>query len=580
MFSFEIQLPMPVPQIHVQKMETVVTLSLTSSASAGMVTPGNSVRMPQHHVHLILVRMEVAALRSQKIPMCVIALQPLFQDLQARGVRWYCLSKGSDGKAPDPCNSIICLNGGICNNGNCDCSNTGYSGINCGILTDACFSHPCKNDGTCRNFGTYFQCGCTAEFEGTFCESFVDPCLAIPSPCQNGASCSNPQGGQYFCNCLPQYTGTNCETEVNPCASDPCQSGSTCQKVAFGYQCQCQPGYGGINCDNVVDPCLAIPSPCQNGASCSNPQGGQYFCNCLPQYTGTNCETEVNPCASDPCQSGSTCQKMAFGYQCQCQPGYGGINCDNVVDPCLAIPSPCQNGASCSNLQGGQYFCNCLPQYTGTNCETEVNPCASDPCQSGSTCQKTAFGYQCQCQPGYGGINCENVVDPCLAIPSPCQNGASCSNLQGGQYFCNCLPQYTGTNCETEVNPCASDPCQSGSTCQKMAFGYQCQCQPGYGGIDCDNGKLWTLAWQFHLPAKMEHLVVIYREGNTFVTVCLSTLVPIVKQVLMSVCHNPARMELLVQIILRSTGRSSSVSAQKDFLDSLVEVKIRFKEFS
>ncbi len=35
--------------------------------------------------------------------------------------------------APNPCLTIECLNGGVCVEGNCDCSNTAYSGPTCGI---------------------------------------------------------------------------------------------------------------------------------------------------------------------------------------------------------------------------------------------------------------------------------------------------------------------------------------------------------------------------------------------------------------------------------------------------------------
>ena len=35
--------------------------------------------------------------------------------------------------APNPCDSVVCLNGGLCNVGTCDCSNTGYAGTSCEI---------------------------------------------------------------------------------------------------------------------------------------------------------------------------------------------------------------------------------------------------------------------------------------------------------------------------------------------------------------------------------------------------------------------------------------------------------------
>lgn len=41
--------------------------------------------------------------------------------------------------------------------------------------------------------------------------------------------------------------------------------------------------------------------------------------------------------------------------------------------------------------------------------------------------------HHCRCQAGYTGSYCEDLVDECS--PSPCQNGATCTDYLGG-YSC------------------------------------------------------------------------------------------------------------------------------------------------
>ena len=64
----------------------------------------------------------------------------------------------------DPCRNTECLNGGICDEGNCLCQN-GYSGENCEDF-DACWNRNCQNGGICLE-GT---CICANGYEGVDCE--------------------------------------------------------------------------------------------------------------------------------------------------------------------------------------------------------------------------------------------------------------------------------------------------------------------------------------------------------------------------------------------------------------------------
>ena len=70
----------------------------------------------------------------------------------------------------EPCESVFCQNGGICDDGICDCP-VGFSGSICEI-EDRCITQnvQCQNGGTCVD-GT---CNCPEGFIGTNCENF-DP---------------------------------------------------------------------------------------------------------------------------------------------------------------------------------------------------------------------------------------------------------------------------------------------------------------------------------------------------------------------------------------------------------------------
>tara|TARA_B100000963_G_scaffold302195_1_gene275035 strand:- start:170 stop:838 length:669 start_codon:yes stop_codon:yes gene_type:complete len=69
----------------------------------------------------------------------------------------------------DPCETVICLNGGVCNDGLCDCPD-GYSGTQCETYDD-CFGIVCLNNGVCVNG----ICNCPEGYTGSDCSQQVTP---------------------------------------------------------------------------------------------------------------------------------------------------------------------------------------------------------------------------------------------------------------------------------------------------------------------------------------------------------------------------------------------------------------------
>lgn len=104
----------------------------------------------------------------------------------------------------DPCDTITCLNGGTCVDGECLCPN-GFTGERCETAIDPCATVNCLNGGTCLNG----ECNCPSGYTGTRCETVVDQCAGVT--CQNGGTCVDGS-----CQCTERYTGTNCQYQKTP----------------------------------------------------------------------------------------------------------------------------------------------------------------------------------------------------------------------------------------------------------------------------------------------------------------------------------------------------------------------------
>ncbi len=64
----------------------------------------------------------------------------------------------------DPCANTNCQNGGVCDNGKCDCP-PGYSGSQCQNY-NPCYNVTCQNGGTCVNG----NCNCPTGYYGSNCQ--------------------------------------------------------------------------------------------------------------------------------------------------------------------------------------------------------------------------------------------------------------------------------------------------------------------------------------------------------------------------------------------------------------------------
>jgi len=120
------------------------------------------------------------------------------------------------------------------------------------------------------------------------------------------------------------------------------------------------------------------------------------------------------------------------------------------------------NGGTCVDGING-YTCLCPEKFVGSNCQNPLWPCDYRPCRNGGTCSNNAtyssvyslastvdvsnIGFSCHCAIGFAGNRCEFRIDWCHGPNVPCQNGATCRQVEH-LFECECPPGWIGTICD------------------------------------------------------------------------------------------------------------------------------------
>ncbi|KAL5274666.1 DLL4 family protein [Megaselia abdita] len=336
-----------------------------------------------------------------------------------------------------------------CTNGRCDRPNEchckpGWKGALC----DICETHPACVNGNCLVPGT---CDCLDGWGGQFCNQDLIYCTHY-KPCKNNGTCFNFGDGYYKCECLPGFIGQDCDTEIKSCFDNPCTSNGKCidDIRRDSYRCECQPGWKGKNCQQQIITCS--DKPCLNNGKCL-PRTNGFHCECSKGFGGQTCNTIVDDCNSNPCLNGGTCISDSFrnksSYHCDCPKEYIGRNCEHI-DQCTN--NPCENGGTCLS-KGMQRLCKCKPGFIGSLCSEEVNLCIAKPCANGGTCRNLDNDYQCTCRSGFTGKDCSVDIDECSS--APCRNGGTCVN-RVNSFQCLCSNGFRGMECDEEESYSAS----------------------------------------------------------------------------------------------------------------------------
>ncbi|XP_005090877.2 fibropellin-1 [Aplysia californica] len=387
---------------------------------------------------------------------------------------------------------VVCSSNGSCTshtdatNYTCDCSDTGYMGVNCTDVVDPCVGVDCGS-GTCVSSDTGSMCHCPDTLTGPRCESRVDNC-ANSSFCQHGKCLNN------HCDCTGSgYVGDHCEIEENECnrTVPVCLHDGVCTDREGTFDCNCTLGYEGLTCATpncTADICLA--GDCRTNAT-------DWYCVCPKYYEGSRCETK-GPCADEPCDANHTdvCIQSIpdNSYNCSCIQGWEGKNCSEDIDECSIVGAvDCGNG-TCRNLPG-TFRCECFPGFTGAQCEQNIDECLlEERCFNGGQCRDGINSFTCDCTgTGYQGDNCSADVDECLQDPPICHQG-NCVNGPGN-FTCICdMELYLGDFCQLD-NPCLNVTCMNGGSCQYSLVDQQqtsfiCECADGYDGPSCEKSPV------------------------------------------------------------------------------------------
>lgn len=192
-------------------------------------------------------------------------------------------------------------------------------------------------------------------------------------------------------------------------------------------------------------------------------------------------------CSSQPCYNNGTCVSQLSTFTCQCPTYASGAYCQNLIDPCESVP--CLNGAQCQSVNH-TYQCNCSSGFTGLRCESYRPPCSTQPCRNGGKCLDRNNTFECQCPFNFRGDVCQHSIDLCQTISntSLCLNGGTC-RIANQTIQCLCLPGFTGLFCEVNIDECYTKPCAPHGECLDLINGYQCQCESGWYGYNCDRQR-------------------------------------------------------------------------------------------
>ncbi|KAF7668932.1 hypothetical protein LDENG_00269360 [Lucifuga dentata] len=152
-----------------------------------------------------------------------------------------------------------------------------------------------------------------------------------------------------------------------------------------------------------------------------------------------------------------------------CKDGWTGPDCSKPV---------CKQG--CHQVHGSCTVpgeCKCHYGWQGPMCDQ----CVTFPgCVYGGCTEP----WQCVCDVNWGGLLCDKDLNYC-GTHQPCKNGGTCTNTEPNEYQCECQEGFRGRNCDIAVKQCDLSPCGRGATCQESPGGYRCLCPPGWTGRTC-----------------------------------------------------------------------------------------------
>ncbi|KAK6738263.1 hypothetical protein RB195_020397 [Necator americanus] len=142
--------------------------------------------------------------------------------------------------------------------------------------------------------------------------------------------------------------------------------------------------------------------------------------------------------------------------------------------------NPCENGGTCM-VKEKKVHCECVAGFIGEHCE-EVDRCLNHACANNSTCKNGPGGiYICECKENTVGTYCQFIC-----AEDQCSGNGTCIMREDGKVGCKCNVGMTGVHCEKEIDECRLNKCQNAVECIDKFDDYECVCERGWIGKDCD----------------------------------------------------------------------------------------------
>ncbi|PIK47309.1 hypothetical protein BSL78_15809 [Apostichopus japonicus] len=306
-------------------------------------------------------------------------------------------------------------------------------------------------------------------------------CLGLP--CMNGGSCL--QTGNQLCDCSGTgFGGPRCDNfgildvtvsytlpdlvKLGLVSFDPC--------IDFGVL--------DVTVSDVLSNLVSFGSCIDFGVLVVTVVADSFTCFCLSPYSGTFCEMRDDGCSPNPCQNGGTCTPLVNNdFRCTCQAGFGGDSCELGVDPIVEV--------LLSELPNGIFQLDGFPEPYADNLDMRYIVRSNNP---NVVLQMTILVLDLRTgdilQIGSGSVIGNNVlgtfngntVPPAQALTST-SNSAWCrftSNSDGlsGTGFIFRIVEVPG-------NACLPNPCQNGGTCSVVNGSPFCICPPGLPQPTC-----------------------------------------------------------------------------------------------
>ena len=320
-------------------------------------------------------------------------------------------------------------------------------------------------------------------------------------------ACIKCQEGEYpvddHCCPIGSY-GKYCEHK-SPCYYTPCgdrlcldrsnQTEISGDIAAGSHACMCKIGLAGYDCDK---PCcdrgssvLGYPATTVNG-KCNTVSGG---CECDYGFTGSNCQCSDNMCIHGYCNPALNAQELNQTENlvdlCLCHPGY---ELDNGVWKCLdnKIPIDIDNEDTWSydngwNLYGGSWW------RGGWMIDGSFYPALSS-----KVVEKYFILKNVEYKSSYGCSMMQDILgDYLIACDDDMVFDSEPSICTGDM--------IQPRRCTIDTDECAGNPCGNHGTCVDLLGGYDCECDVGYSGENCEKDLQWD---QTHTVCEQDEYLV------------------------------------------------------------------------